>query len=132
MTDTTTVDSWMAAYRRAWDSNEPDDIRALFTPDAVYLTAPFAEPRTGSDAIVSGWLDDRDEPGDYEFRWSLAGLDDDLAFVEGETAYRATSDALARTYSNLWVIRFADDGRASSFTEWYMRQGAAGSAGSLG
>jgi ketosteroid isomerase-like protein len=122
----------MTGYIRAWDSNDPDDIRALFTPDAAYLTAPFAEPRTGIEAIVGGWLDDRDEPGDYEFRWSLAGLDGDLAFVEGVTTYHAKGDNAERSYSNLWVIRFAGDGRASSFTEWYMRQGAAGGPGSLG
>ncbi len=122
----------MTAYLRAWDSNDPDDISALFAPDAVYLTAPFAEPRAGIDAIVSGWLEDRDEPGDCEFHWSLAGLDGDLAFVEGETAYRATGDSPARVYSNLWMIRFAADGRAASFTEWYMRQGAASGPGSLG
>lgn len=132
MTDTTTVTSWMTAYVRAWDSNQPDDIRALFTPDAVYLTAPFAEPRAGVDAIVRGWLEDRDEPDDHDFRWSLAAIDGELAFVEGQTDYHATTDKPARIYSNLWVIRFAPDGRASSFTEWYMRQGAAGGPGSLG
>ncbi len=132
MTDTDTVATWMADYLRAWDSNDPDDIRALFTPDAVYLTAPFEEPRRGVDAIVDGWLEDRDEPDDHTFHWSIAGVDGDLAFVEGETAYSGVRHGSARTYSNLWVIRFARDGRASSFTEWYMRQGAAGAAGSLG
>ncbi len=132
MTDADTVASWMAGYIRAWDSNDPDDIRALFTPDASYRTAPFDDPRVGADAIVEGWLEDRDEPGDHAFQWSLAGMDSESAFVQGETAYHATADAPARTYSNLWVIRFAPDGRASSFTEWYMRQGAAGAAGSLG
>lgn len=132
MTDNTTVTSWMTAYVRAWDSNEPDDIRALFTPDASYRTAPFEPPRIGHEAIVSGWIDDRDDPGDYDFRWSTIGIDGDTAFVEGETAYRGGRHGSARTYSNLWVIRFAADGRASSFTEWYMRQGAAGDPGSLG
>ncbi len=122
----------MQAYERAWASNEPDDITALFSDDAQYLTAPFLEPRVGNAAIVHGWLEDRDEPGDYDFRWSVAGIDGELAFVEGETVYRPTADSAERRYSNLWVIRFAADGRASSFTEWYMRQSEAGGAGSLG
>ena len=116
MSDSTTVTTWMAGYLRAWDSNEPDDIRALFTDDAEYRTAPFEPPRVGPDAIVEGWLADRDEPGDHTFTWSLAGGDDSMAFVEGETVYEG-----GRRYANLWVIRFAPDGRASSFTEWYMR-----------
>lgn len=116
MTDESTVTAWMNGYLRAWGSNEPDDIRALFTDDAEYRTAPFDTPRAGVDAIVEGWLADQDQPGDFEFSWHSAGLDGDVAFVEGDTTY---SDG--RRYANLWVIRFADDGRATSYTEWYMR-----------
>jgi hypothetical protein len=116
MTDSTTVSTWIDGYRRAWDSNAPDDIRALFTEDARYLTAPFVDARVGHDAIVAGWVEDQDQPGDYTFTWKPSGLDGDTAFVEGDTLY---SDG--RRYANLWVIRFAADGRATSFTEWYMR-----------
>lgn len=116
MTDSATVTAWINGYLRAWDSNAPEDIRALFTADARYLTAPFEPPRVGVDAIVAGWIDDQDQPGDHTFTWSEVGIDGDLAFVEGETTY-----AEGGRYANLWVIRFAEDGRASSYTEWYMR-----------
>ncbi len=123
MTDSTTITAWMNGYLTAWDSNEPDDIRALFTDDATYLTAPFETPREGVQAIIDGWLEDRDEPGDHTFTWQEAGIDGDVAFVTGDTTYTS-----GRRYANLWVIRFADDGRASSFTEWYMRYPEAGGA----
>ena len=29
------VNSWMDMYERAWTSNDPEDIRGLFTEDAV-------------------------------------------------------------------------------------------------
>ena len=35
--------------------------------------------------------------------------------VQGRTTYTDGD-----VYLNLWVIRLADDGRAASFTEWYM------------
>jgi ketosteroid isomerase-like protein len=116
MTDSTTITAWMNGYLRAWDSNDPDDIKAPFTEDARYLTAPFVDARVGHDAIVAGWIEDQDQPGDYTFTWSEAGRDGDLAFVEGDTTYKD-----GRRYANLWVIRFAPDGRASAYTEWYMR-----------
>jgi ketosteroid isomerase-like protein len=116
MTDSTAVTAWITDYQRAWDSNAPDDIRALFTDDAEYRTAPHDPPRVGIDAIVAGWIEDQDQPGDHAFTWSEAGIDGDVAFVEGVTTYDG-----GRVYSNLWVIRFADDGRATSFTEWYMK-----------
>jgi len=66
---------------------------------------------------VTEWLTRRDEPDTFAFTWDLAGVDGATAFVQGETRYTSGT-----VYSNLWVIRFGDDGRASSFTEWWMDQ----------
>ena len=115
--DTETVEKWIAGYITAWDSNDEADIRALFTDDARYLTAPFVAARVGIDAIVAGWLEDRDEQGDHSFRFHVEGIGGNRAFVVGTTDYVEP----ARVYSNLWVIDFAADGRATSYTEWYMR-----------
>ncbi len=69
---------WIAAYERAWASNDPDDIRALFTEDALYFTAPFRAPWQGRQEIVDGWIDRKDEPGGWAFeaaapRYARAG-----------------------------------------------------------
>lgn len=111
-----TVGRWIDAYRRAWDSNEPDDIRALFTENAEYFTVPWEEPWRGQDRIVEGWLESRDEPGDTTFEWETVAVDGSTAVVRAVTDYRSE-----RTYHNIWMIRFGADGRAEGFTEWYMR-----------
>ena len=59
----------------------------------------------------------KDEPGDTEFTWKTLATDGDLAIVQGDTRYRDPQ----RRYSNLWVIRLDPDGRATEFTEWWMR-----------
>jgi hypothetical protein len=112
------VNSWMDQYVRAWTSNEPDDIRALFTEDAVYNTRPHDQQAwRGREAIVKEWSgDSSDKPEDWKFEWTLLGRDGDTAFVQGLTTYLNGQP----TYDNLWVIRFAEDGRAREFTEWYM------------
>jgi hypothetical protein len=111
------LNEWMSGYRRAWQSNDPDDIRGLFTEDALYRVEPWSEPWRGQDAIVENWLARRDEPETTTFSWSALVVTDDIAVVQGETVY--VSDA---TYSNLWVIRLDADGRATEFTEWWMDQ----------
>ncbi len=111
------ITNWIDLYRTAWATNDPDDIRALFTEDASYRTEPFAEPWDGHLEIVEGWLDAQDEPGAATFEWRLLGHDASVYFVEGVTDYRNGS-----LYSNLWVIRLAPDGRAKEFTEWWMEQ----------
>ena len=61
--------AWMEGYDRAWSSNDPAAIAALFTDDARYSTSPTEPPWAGSDAIVGNWLERRDEPADWTFRW---------------------------------------------------------------
>lgn len=115
MTDTIT--SWMNGYLKAWDSNDPADIRAIFTEDAIYRTQPFGEPWRGHAQIVDGWIEAGDTAGNHRFEWHVLAEADGLAFVQGETIYPESSD-----YSNLWVIRLEEDGRASEFTEWWMER----------
>lgn len=113
------VESWITGYVRAWNTNDPADIARLFTVDAAYYTAPYRTPWSGRDAIIAGWLDRKDEPGTFEFRFEVLAVAHDVGFVRGWTAYHHPP----KRYSNLWVIRFAPDGRATEFTEWWMEEG---------
>jgi ketosteroid isomerase-like protein len=111
------VGRWIEGYLSAWRWNDPDEIRVLFTPDAVYRTDPWVTPWEGRDAIVAGWLDRADDPDTFTFTWELAGIDGNRAFVQAETRYEH-----GPTYSNLWVIDLDEQGGARSFTEWWMDQ----------
>ena len=117
MTDA--IRQWMGKYIAAWETNAPDDIRALFTEDAVYATRPYdPDAWRGREQIVDRWIASADEPEDWRFEWSVLGSDGDLAFVQGRTTYLDDRPS----YENLWVIRLAPDGRASAFTEWFMER----------
>jgi len=118
MTDA--LSSWMEKYQRAWESNEPADIKALFTETAEYRTEPYSEPWVGHAGIVDGWIEAKDEPGEAAFTWMPVVSTADVGIAQAETVY----EARGITYSNLWVIRFAPDGRATAFTEWWMDQAA--------
>jgi len=111
-----TATDWIEGYKKAWASNERDDIRALFTEDARYQTSPTSAWREGVDAIVDGWIADKDEPGDYTFEYEVIEESPTFALMRGVTDYSPVNRA---TYDNLWVIRFARDGRATEFIEFY-------------
>jgi hypothetical protein len=114
--------TWVDAYVRAWRSNNPEEIGALFTDDARYAASPAAISAVGRDAIVAWWLENADGPDDATFSFEIVGIDGARAFVQGVTVYRANDDRPERTYDNLWVLDLTDDGRASAFTEWYIRR----------
>lgn len=108
--------TWMANYVKAWNSNDPDDIAALFTEDAEYYTEPYAAPWQGRETIVREWLENRDEPGETDFSWQPIVVTTELSIIQGRTRYRTP----LRTYSNLWIIRLDKRGQCTEFTEWWM------------
>jgi SnoaL-like domain len=108
------VTTWIDGYVRAWNSNDPHEIGALFTGNAQYSTEPYRPPRRGRDAIVAWWLDNHDEPGETTFTWQPLAVTEDVAIVTGTTVYPD------RTFSNLWIIRLTPDGECREFAEWWM------------
>lgn len=123
----TAVEQWVDAYERAWTSNDPSEIAALFVDDAEYLTSPWSPPRKGREAIVAGWLADRDEPGTWTFDWDVLATQGNVAIVRGRTAYVATANGKeGAEYANLWLIELVPDGRASRFEEWWIERPVVG------
>lgn len=121
MTDRATAETWVRRYRTAWESNAADDIRALFTPDAVYVAFPAdPSPFRGHDEIVDGWLENADEPGSTEFEFEVLAVDGEVAVVRCVSTYTSLDPVVV--FDNLFVVRLADDGRAREFTDWYVER----------
>ena len=118
MMDLDAVHRWMEGYLQAWHSNRSEDIGALFTPEANYFTAPYRQPWAGREAIIAGWLDRKDEPGEFKFRYEILGLDGEAAFVRGWTDYPQHG----KSFSNLWVVRLDETGQCREFIEWWMEE----------
>jgi hypothetical protein len=114
MTDLEALTGWVEGYVRAWNTNDPADIGALFAADAAYYTAPFREPWRGRDTIVAEWLARKDEPGETTFTWFAVTVSPELSIVQGTTVYPSV------VYSNLWLIRLDGVGQCREFTEWWM------------
>jgi ketosteroid isomerase-like protein len=105
---------WIDGYREAWETNDPEAIANLWTPDGLYRIEPWWV-LTGREEIVKGWLDHADKPGDTSFHWWQVARDGDLWIVEARTRYHN----LGKDYANLWLIELDDEGRARGFSEWW-------------
>lgn len=108
--------SWIEAYLDAWRSNDPDEIRALFTEDARYYTAPYRPPWVGQQAILDGWLERQDPPDTWSFDYRIIAEVDGTGVVEGVTHYLPDGEI----YSNLWLVDLDDHGRCPRFIEYFM------------
>ena len=114
--DRTGVEHWVERYERLWRTPGTDQLSDLFHPDATYLASPWEEPVTGLDAIQGFWEAER-EGADEEFT-----MTSEVVAVDGSTAvvrvFVEYADPAVGRWRDLWVLRFAGDGRCASFEEW--------------
>jgi hypothetical protein len=107
------VQAWVEAYVRWWRASDPDGVPALFTPEVRYLRSPYADPIVGHEALAAFWVEDAGttftvtaEVVAAEGRHGVARLE--VRYLEPEQ----------QEYRDLWVLRFAADGRVEQFEEW--------------
>lgn len=110
------VSAWVARYEQMWRSAGTERLRDLFTEDASYRMSPYEEPAVGLAAIAELWERERQGPGEeFEMTHEVLAVDGDTAVVRVEVQYGGP-DRLQ--YRDLWVLRFAPDGRCREFEEW--------------
>lgn len=119
------VQTWLDAYIAAWASNDPDDIAALFTEDAMYSYRPWEDDKVtprGRDAIVAAWQEQEMDPSLWEAHYEPYVVEGHKAVAVGRTHYETHSEQPERTYHNAFLIEFADDGRCSAFHEFWVHK----------
>ena len=104
---------WVADYERAWRDGDLAGVARLFTEDARYRTSPYSESKVGHAEIQAFWLDDAGRT------FSVTA---EPVVVEGRAAVVRLGvrylEPVAQEYRDLWVLRFAPDGRVEDFEEW--------------
>ena len=121
------VTRWVAEYERAWRAGDVPGVARLFTEDARYRASPYAEPRVGHAEIQAFWRDD--EGRTFTVTAEPVAVEGRDAVVRLEVRYR---DPVAQDYRDLWVLRFAPDGRVEDFEEWAYWPGRPYTAGAAG
>lgn len=120
--DRAAIESWLSAYRHAWETDDPDDVAALFTEDATYSPWPFSKSWEGRDTIVAKWIERGDSKNPWRFDSEVLAVEGDTGVIKGLTTYLAHDDEAEDAYSNIWVVKLAPDGRARSFAEWWVQR----------
>ena len=110
------VVEWLSGYQRAWRSAGTEQLSALFTPGATYRAAPYEETYEGLEAIGELWEAEREGPDEtFTMASEIVAIDGDTAVARVEVSY---GEPKPHEYRDLWVIRFAEDGRCRAFEEW--------------
>jgi mannose-6-phosphate isomerase-like protein (cupin superfamily) len=114
--DNDTVLAWVTGYERAWRSAGTSTLAGLFTDDAQYLASPYDDPVTGLAAIRAFWDEERVSPDEvFTMSAEVVACSGDTAVLRALVRYGAP---VTQEYRDLWVLRFAADGRVERFEEW--------------
>ena len=107
------VERWVADYERLWRTEGTDALTEIFTEDATYSVSPWSEPIIGLAGLRELWEVERDSPAEtFTMTSEVVAVDGDVAVV------RVAVDYTEQRWRDLWVIRFAEDGRCAAFEEW--------------
>jgi ketosteroid isomerase-like protein len=116
VTERAEVSRWLAGYEAAWRAPGTEALTHLFTEDATYRQSPYEQPVTGLDAMRRMWEREREGPDEFfTLAIDILAVDGPVAVVRAEVSY---GDPPTQEYRDLWVIRFAGDGRCTWFEEW--------------
>jgi hypothetical protein len=123
------VVAWLDRYVDVWKSGIHGRVAELFSDDAVYYTDPFREPRHGVAEIEEYWRTSGDAPDAFVAQYTPLEVTADLPVVVGFSRYLDDSRSrIDKEYGNVFVLRFAEDGRCTEYREWYMLRGDDGPA----
>ena len=104
---------WVAGYERAWRAGDVDAVAHLFTEDAQYRRSPYWAADVGHAAIQAFWREDEGTP--FTMTAEPVAVEGADAVVRVEVRY---GEPVTQEYRDLWVLRFASDGRVQAFEEW--------------
>ena len=104
---------WVDEYERAWRDSDREAVVRLFSDDAAYRASPYEPSKIGHDAIKAFWLDDAGKA--FGMTADVLAVDGDVAVVRVDVVYNGPPE---EEYRDLWVLRFAGDGRVADFEEW--------------
>jgi ketosteroid isomerase-like protein len=107
------VTSWVERYEGAWRADDAGAVPGMFTPDASYARSPYERALLGHAAIQDFWT--ADAGATFSMTAEPLAVEGGTAVVRVGVQYTAPE---AQEYKNLWVLRFADDGRVADFEEW--------------
>ena len=119
------VQAWLDRYVEVWRTNDRAQVEGLFTEDAAYRYRPYggdAHANRGRDAIVKAWLEETDPPDSWEASYEPYAVEGDRAVATGFSRYLASDKGPERTFHNVFLLRFSDDGRCADFTDYYMAE----------
>ncbi|SEK56094.1 nuclear transport factor 2 family protein [Streptacidiphilus jiangxiensis] len=113
------VHTWIDLLEERWKGRDPQAIAELFTEEASYHQGPYGAPHVGRQAIAGHWTTTLSNQKDPIVWFGTPIASGDRAFVEWWCILHDPATGTPRTAAGCLALRFAEDGRCTSFHEYW-------------
>jgi uncharacterized protein (TIGR02246 family) len=121
--DQKTFESWLAAYKHAWEDRDPEAAADLFTADANYHETPFEAPARGREGIRDYWSGATRYQEGIEFSYEVLATAENMGIAHWHAEFtRLTSDPTVEL-DGIFLVALDAGGRCTEFREWWHKIG---------
>jgi uncharacterized protein (TIGR02246 family) len=109
----------LATYIRAWETQDPELITTIFTPEATYHERVMGDPIPGREAIRRYWVEKVVRAqGNISCRLLRLYIDGDTAIAEWEAEFDDLAQGVRKRMKEIAVLEF-DGTRIRSLREYW-------------
>ena len=121
--DRVAFESWLDAYKRAWETRDPEAAADIFTMDATYHETPFEGPVRGREGIRNYWSDATRYQEGIEFSYEILAITETGGIAHWRSGFTRLTSNSAVELDGIFLVRLDADGKCTEFREWWHRIG---------
>lgn len=114
------LDTWLRAYRRAWEETDPAAAARLFAPDSRYFETPYAEPFVGPAGVEAYWARVTADQRDVQFRYEVIAVDGRTGVATWSADFKTVKDGTPVELNGVFVLDFDAEKRCERLREWWV------------
>ena len=113
----TELGNWLAAYKKSWETQDPELFASLFSEDCAYRDTPFIEPVPCTE-FAAFWRALAKLQSDNHIEFEILAIAGDRAIVNWHAFSTRPATGERREGDGIFVLRFGVDGRCADVREW--------------
>jgi len=117
-------DSWLQAYRAAWEERQPQAAASLFTAQgAEYYWTPFDPPQRGREEIAAAWHGAVTQQRDIHMTFEVLAVDGNRGVAHWHTNFTSVGSGEGVQLDGILIAEFDGLKQCRVFREWWHQGG---------
>jgi limonene-1,2-epoxide hydrolase len=122
------LQSWLEAYRRAWEERDAEAAVELYSEDATYQETPFVPPMRGRNALLEYWKNVARTQDEIGVSCEVIAICEGLCFARWHATFTRLPTRTRLELDGIFLLTFDQLGKCTALREWWHRKQITGRA----